>query len=322
MLLDIKIKTALSILLALLLNWNCKKAEAPLPAEKKEEPPAVSYSNEADSAGKYALVIASELSIRKSPSKNSERVFLVPFDTVVEILEESEESETIDSKTSKWMKVRYEDKEGWIFGGYAIKMNKENETEIDSLRWEKVGKSLLPVSKAAGRMTAPLSNTTWKGREDSLKCGSEGVLIDKTITFLPNNRFKSVFDQDNYGSNDVDEGTGTYSLTDSGLILNYDKRVMKKYQNNMTSEENNRSLVSEEIISDKKLILNYYPDLDGLIEADNTLLKESSLYYDKKEKFIATKEDWLEYTPCMEGKNYQLWRDSYLLLYYVIRNTK
>ncbi|MCP5494659.1 MAG: SH3 domain-containing protein [Leptospiraceae bacterium] len=307
-----KIRNSLLILFVLLLAFDCSKKKIK-PEEKKSD----SYQNEASRSIGLALVIASELSIRKFASKTAERVKLVPFDSIVEILEESPNSETIDGIKSKWLKVKYEEEEGWVFGGYVIEIKEENMEKIDSIRWDKIEKKLLLPSLKPTKITINLNHTTWTGSESFLKCGSEGVIITKAITFLPNNKFKSEFDHDNYGSHDIDEGSGTYSFTDFGLILNYNTRALKTYQ--YATTENDRELISQEDIPDKQLILNYYSDLNGFIEKNNDILKEKSLYYEEATKLLATKNDMIEYAPCMEGKIELLWKSESLWLYYVIR---
>ena len=42
-----------------------------------------------------------------------------PVQTNVEVVAMTQEKETIDGKSDFWLKIKYKDYEGWIFGGYA-----------------------------------------------------------------------------------------------------------------------------------------------------------------------------------------------------------
>lgn len=87
---------------------------------------------------RFAFITAFELSVRESPSKFSDRLLILPENSIVEILEESETSETIDGITAKWRKIKSKPDEGWIFGGYAADFTKYEMSRVDDARWKKL----------------------------------------------------------------------------------------------------------------------------------------------------------------------------------------
>ena len=66
------------------------------------------------------------LNIRDNPGTEKSNVIYTirpretdPFQTNVDVIAITEEKETIDGKTDYWLKIKYKNYEGWIFGGYA-----------------------------------------------------------------------------------------------------------------------------------------------------------------------------------------------------------
>jgi len=61
------------------------------------------------------------LRMRENADLTSEKIATIPNGTKVEKLEETGDVVTISGKTGKWTKVKWEDKEGWVFGGFLSK---------------------------------------------------------------------------------------------------------------------------------------------------------------------------------------------------------
>ena len=66
------------------------------------------------------------LNIRNNPgTKNTKVVYTIrpkdtdPIQTNVDVIAITQEKETIDGKTDYWLKIKYKNYEGWIFGGYT-----------------------------------------------------------------------------------------------------------------------------------------------------------------------------------------------------------
>lgn len=136
----------------------------------------------------------------------------------------------------------------------------------------------------------------------------------KKISFLDKNKFISEFTEYDFDySKKVEEGSGKYELTNTGIILLFQHRVLKKYKGYNTDTD--WQFQSETKLNEDKLVLNYYYDLNGFVEANHTFLKDKTLYYDKEKQFLATKEDMLEYMPCMDSI-VELWRDGYISMLY------
>lgn len=72
------------------------------------------------------LTVWENLNIRNNPGTSGNKVIYTirpnntdPQQTNVELIAMTEEDEIIDRKKDHWLKVKYKDYTGWIFGGYA-----------------------------------------------------------------------------------------------------------------------------------------------------------------------------------------------------------
>jgi hypothetical protein len=65
------------------------------------------------------------LFLREEAKTTGKKIVLIPFKEKVDVIEESQTEETIDSISGKWTRVRYKDKEGWAFGGYLVAVMNE-----------------------------------------------------------------------------------------------------------------------------------------------------------------------------------------------------
>jgi hypothetical protein len=60
----------------------------------------------------------SGLYLRKSPETGDNKIFLIPFNSIVIITGKSYNIYTNDGITNYWYRVNYHGREGWTFGGY------------------------------------------------------------------------------------------------------------------------------------------------------------------------------------------------------------
>ena len=63
---------------------------------------------------------ANELNLRSQPNLTSDVVIKIPDSSAVKILYFDEEVLVLDGETGKWCKIKYADKEGWVWGNYLI----------------------------------------------------------------------------------------------------------------------------------------------------------------------------------------------------------
>ena len=61
---------------------------------------------------------ANSLNLRSEPNLSSEVVIKIPDSSAVKILYFDEEVLVLDGETGKWCKIKYADKEGWVWGNY------------------------------------------------------------------------------------------------------------------------------------------------------------------------------------------------------------
>lgn len=72
------------------------------------------------------LSVWENLNIRNKPGTDNTKVIYTirprdtdPVQSNVDVIAMTQEKETIDGKTDYWLKIKYKNYEGWIFGGYA-----------------------------------------------------------------------------------------------------------------------------------------------------------------------------------------------------------
>ena len=73
------------------------------------------------SKGNYFKVSAeSGLNIRKEPNSKSEKIYTIPFESIVFACKECNacKTEIIEGKRAKWKQIFFEDYEGFVFGGF------------------------------------------------------------------------------------------------------------------------------------------------------------------------------------------------------------
>lgn len=78
-----------------------------------------SLVNNKTSIAKKAVVIAkSGLTLRNRPQESYFTTILLPYNTIVDVLEQTDQIETHQGVMGKWCKVSYQNKQGYAFGGY------------------------------------------------------------------------------------------------------------------------------------------------------------------------------------------------------------
>ncbi len=63
---------------------------------------------------------ANQLNLRSQPNLSSNVVIKIPDSSAVKILYFDEEVLVLDGETGKWCKIKYADKEGWVWGNYLV----------------------------------------------------------------------------------------------------------------------------------------------------------------------------------------------------------
>lgn len=61
---------------------------------------------------------ANSLNLRSSPNLSSDVVIKIPDSSAVKVLYFDEEVLVLEGETGKWCKIKYADKEGWVWGNY------------------------------------------------------------------------------------------------------------------------------------------------------------------------------------------------------------
>ena len=66
---------------------------------------------------------ANSLNLRSRPNLSADVVIKIPDSSAVEVLYYNEEVLVLDGETGKWCKIKYADKEGWVWGNYLVLQN-------------------------------------------------------------------------------------------------------------------------------------------------------------------------------------------------------
>jgi len=74
----------------------------------------------------FTVVAPSGLSLRNNPNLSSKKLEIIPFGTLITIMNVSQifntdEMKTIDSRPGNWVKTKFNGKEGYVFSGYLKK---------------------------------------------------------------------------------------------------------------------------------------------------------------------------------------------------------
>jgi hypothetical protein len=70
------------------------------------------------------------LRMRKSPNLKSEKICTIPYGEKVIILDEKNEIIKIADVNGKWTKVKWNDKVGWVFGGFLSETDINNKEKL------------------------------------------------------------------------------------------------------------------------------------------------------------------------------------------------
>ena len=103
-------KIKLCFIAILLFILSCKKSDT--------------SDNKKHEQNKILIVNASNLSLRESPDRKSKVLLSLFKGRIVEVVEETDKTETIDGITSRWINVATRDgTTGYVFGGYLSNQN-------------------------------------------------------------------------------------------------------------------------------------------------------------------------------------------------------
>ncbi|HOF34985.1 MAG TPA: SH3 domain-containing protein [Spirochaetota bacterium] len=105
----------------------------------------VSLSSSAETS-KFAEVNAKNgLRMREKPDLGSKIINTVPYNEEVQILRESDKTDTFENITDKWVLVRYKNKEGWSFHGF---LDRIDSTERFHVGYYQKGKAYLELKES------------------------------------------------------------------------------------------------------------------------------------------------------------------------------
>ncbi len=98
------------------------------------------------------------LTLRELPDKNSKKIMVIPSGETIAIIEEDSADATIDGIKSKWYKILYKNKTGWLFGGYLAMTNdtKSSVFEDNIFCYKNTKGSLIIAGTSGEKQTAAI----------------------------------------------------------------------------------------------------------------------------------------------------------------------
>lgn len=81
--------------------------------------------------GQGTVIAVNGLNFREKPTLHSNKLGIIPFKTVLNIIDPDGPVEEIDGYKTNWIEIQYKNKTGWVFGKYIVNGNKSG--EIDQL---------------------------------------------------------------------------------------------------------------------------------------------------------------------------------------------
>ncbi|MBN1500034.1 MAG: SH3 domain-containing protein [Spirochaetes bacterium] len=100
------------ILLSVL--FSCSKIET-------KEDSGTADDNNAEKSSIVKVMSENGMILREKPDRKSGKLAAIPWGTEIEMLESDGPFEIIDNVSGYWVKVKYSDKTGWVFGGYLTR---------------------------------------------------------------------------------------------------------------------------------------------------------------------------------------------------------
>ena len=117
------------------------------------------------------------LRMRDKGSTSGSIITTIPNFSEIELIEEDQNNITISGKTGKWSKIRYNNIEGWVFGGFLTNFDNtlitfypsQFEKNSDAALMESTNILLCPNNKMVGFCNNAEINGEWSRRVDNGK---------------------------------------------------------------------------------------------------------------------------------------------------------
>ncbi|HOT47338.1 MAG TPA: SH3 domain-containing protein [Spirochaetota bacterium] len=95
-------------------------------------------TNSSKQNGMNILYVTSDngLVLREKPNRQSKRIVVIPYNSRLQVIDGNGPTDTIDNNTGVWIKVRYKDMSGWVFGGYTSTTKIQQPGKIDTDRFK------------------------------------------------------------------------------------------------------------------------------------------------------------------------------------------
>ncbi len=127
---------------------------------------------------KLFVVSSDGLILREKPSKDSKKILLIPFGAETELMENSGEQDYIDGFFADWKKIKYNDKEGYVFSAYLAKDLNEYRN-LQKKTWKELEELAKPLFHTDPEKSSHLYSLAYLKRN-----GGEGCYPESKISGL------------------------------------------------------------------------------------------------------------------------------------------
>lgn len=134
-------------------------------------------------AGENSRWVISEegLNMRETPNEKAKKMYTIPFGAEIVFIEEIGEEVSIDDAVGKWSKVKWNNKEGWVFGGFLNNEYQYNFFKLmDKVKKAKKG-DIIKISE--GKYNVDKANGFILENKENLVLE---ILDDKKVEFFSN----------------------------------------------------------------------------------------------------------------------------------------
>jgi hypothetical protein len=272
------------ILIFVILSPSCKKSnENNIETQKKDD-------------DIYTVLAISGLNLRSKPTIKSKPITLLPFGTIIKVIDKKGPKDNINDFYGNWNKILFKNQIGWVFnqfirsGDYTGKINIVNTCKNNFDKYKN-----LRITNPDTISSLPLQNKTLKYNHCIGYCESEPSYFISEIIFKE--------DKIIYRGNDIfvhtsieSKSIGIYKIENNILYLNIDQGITKEYkEDHFVKQYKSKKL---------KIKLFWNEKINGFLdEKTYNKLKNKDLYHLKKKNILLTKEDYVLREMCFNYYN-------------------
>jgi len=279
----VRIKTIWFLLTCSLIIFSCK------PNDKAPK-------NEIE---KIATIVSrTGLFLRTAPDSKSKQIDFMTFGSKVIILNSNGPWDELNDKEGNWYKIKFNNKEGWAFGGYIFEGDRKIEIEkvnkITKLVYDSPTFLISDLNKS--EIPVEFNNITIISKSENGLCRSEPDEFSETL-ILESGKVKYMY-QCYCGYDNIKiTQDGNYSINNKSIVVNL-KQGIKEIQN----ESSGKFIKLDELPEQKTIILFWIPSINGFITDEMIkYFKNDKVINNIQNFYFISTEDEIDRILCKDG---------------------